>query len=185
MTKEASRLLAQEMAQEAIEKLDTAISVDSNTWRPYELRALCLLRLNSYERALTDSDKAVALSPGKTQKAHSLLIRASAKEELKDYAAALSDCRALNVRHLSDAEKITCWGIMGRCYFNMGEFAQVVTIMSRALKLEPDNSWDRLRRSAAYRKLGKRREALKDCEYVLSRDPENNRAKKELEKLSS
>jgi len=66
---------------------------------------------------------------------------------------------------------------LGTAYLGIGDFANAVVVLSKAIDLKPNFVWSRLNRARAYIAIGKKDEGLRDYQVVLSLEPGNGEAK--------
>ncbi|MET7458487.1 tetratricopeptide repeat protein [Streptomyces sp. NPDC005574] len=166
---------------EAVECYTAAISADPNYGFAYVKRANTLRMSGHRDQALNDWHRAVSLSKTKAGESKCLYFRAATYEELEQWQAAIEDCRKVKPRYLDDDLKAALWHTMGHCYFELNDHKSALEYLDRAVKINPGEGHFRISRSVVYRAAGNYAAAAKDCEYALSRNPDDGRARKELE----
>ncbi|MFB7503402.1 ATP-binding protein [Streptomyces broussonetiae] len=152
------------------------------------------------ERALTEYDRALALTPGLTLAHHG---RALTRAALRDYEGAVADLdRVLaedpdNAAHLSsrgdyrrlcgqydaalrDLDRAVAldptlrdtWAVRGATHHAMRRYDQALTDLDRALQIDPEFVWGLARRARLHRSLRDRARQLADLDRAVALLPE-------------
>ncbi|WP_234325439.1 tetratricopeptide repeat protein [Streptomyces sp. NRRL S-146] len=185
LLEEASALNRTGKHPEAVTLLTQILSQDPNYRRAYLRRGDTLMVSNRPSDAIKDYDRALSLSHTRKQRSQAFLGRAEAYQLLEDWRAALDDCQEVTPRDLTDSGRQSLWAAMGYCHFRLGKYREAVSFFDRAVKIDPEECLLRVNRSAAYYQLGKYKDALRDCEYVLKKEPGNESAKTVLRAVRS
>ncbi|MFF2792375.1 tetratricopeptide repeat protein [Streptomyces sp. NPDC058049] len=176
LLREGAQLRAAGRTREAIDLYTEVLSIDSGCREAYLRRADSLRVAGELQRALQDCQGIFPLNDGQGEIAESLLVRALIYEGLEDFPAAMNDCRIIKQRHLSRYGRARVSEIIGHCKLEVEDLRGAEASYSQAIKLDPDDSRVRLNRSEVYMRRGKFTEAIRDCRYVLERNPEDDRA---------
>ena len=74
---------------------------------------------------------------------------------------------------------------LGTAYLGIGDFANAIIVLSKAIDLKPKFLWSRLNRAKAYAAIGKKEEAVRDYQFALAIEPQNGEATEALKALLS
>lgn len=128
----------------------------------YLRRAQILGLMNRRREALADVDQAQKLEP---RAARPHLVRGDLFREWGDYGPAISEYRmAISIQPDDPQPEI----LTGMCYAAQGKWAQAVEHYRAALALKPEDAFTRVKLGTALGKLGRRDEARRELEAVLT-----------------
>ncbi|WP_256356478.1 tetratricopeptide repeat protein [Streptomyces sp. PKU-EA00015] len=185
LLREASALRGAGRHSEAVENLTAALALDPNCRRAYFMRADSLRMSGKPKEALKDCQEALSRNRTGFDASEGLLLRAETYEMLGNWSAALEDSHKVVAHRLSDQGKHMLWATMGHCYFEMRDYKSSISYFSKAVKAAPDEFSTRINRATAYTQMREYGKAVRDCEYVVSREPGNETAQRKLKYLRS
>jgi stress-induced-phosphoprotein 1 len=112
---------------------------------------------------------------------NALFKKAKFEEALKAYTAGYEAC--------TEEERTAELGLnllnnRAACHHQLSNYREVVRDTEMVLRVQPENLKARLRRMLALEPMEKYREAMADCRFVLSWDPQNDLANKMQHRLS-
>ena len=121
---------------------------------------------DEYEKAVASFDKAVAADP---DNASAYAGRAMSLAFLSEKVRALADLEKLESLEPLNPLLYRTRGLLAR---NDGRDRDAAAAFTRALELDPENSWTLMRRGYSYRAIGELDKALKDADRVLEIEPD-------------
>lgn len=146
----------QDQLQQAKADCTTAIAFDPNLAAAYRTRALVLVHLAEYARAIGDCDKGLAVPPTFTDLYR---VRALAWAGKGNFEKALADCDAIIAQSPHSP-----WGYAarGNIYVQQGDYQKGVEAFTAAIRVAPFLSQHYQQRAQCYRLLGDERKAKAD-----------------------
>lgn len=153
--------------QEALADFDKAVEVAPKNAELRRHRALPLMHLSQYDKAVADLEEAIRLNSADQEACKKLLAlcyfyKAAEHEKHQRWNEALADATL--------AVKYDPAGVFfhqrGSFYFNLKEYEKAVADFTEAVKREPDVARHYEKRALAYQALGRDEEAKADLEKV-------------------
>jgi serine/threonine protein kinase/Tfp pilus assembly protein PilF len=161
---EGEEFLNQGQFDEAIAKLDEAITLDSAADRPRALRAEAYTLAGRYNDAISDIEVLIIRNKADDQW---LLRRAELRIRLKRHADAIQDLNYLIDKNPADVPALVARGVVR---LGLNELPQAKTDLTRAVQNDPMAAAARYLRGLAKRKLGEEKGAAEDITAALKLD---------------
>ena len=161
--KRGAALLENKDYDNAIADLNDAIGLDPAYADAYSDRGIAWMEKKEYGKALADLDEALRLQPGDKRIAarrNDLLVESNQREKLDAEMAAAA---AETVPHGEEQAYIE----KGSHLIEQGKYAEAITALNEAIRLNPYNGHAYSWRSEAYRALGNEKAARQDFDASL------------------
>ena len=171
---EATELLGQGKAAEAISVLDQAIHSSSNDAQLLVVRGTVLRKTGEYDRAIMDFDGALALNPSLVDAYCQRAFSLQQKGQPGWQKAAMCDA---NAAIKLDRKNALAYVIRGNAWAADDEFRKAIVDFSNAIRWNPGSYSAYGNRARAYASIGNHDQARQDMDYALSLDmPADERA---------
>jgi tetratricopeptide (TPR) repeat protein len=159
----ADQLIENERPDAVLLNLDEAIKKDPKDGKLYTLRATIYNRLNEYDRAKHDADKAVELSPSNAE-AHGQ--RALTLLALGELRASMKEAN-LYLKLASEAELPEAFDLRGFICLVAKKYSFAIVDFNTAISMSPKSPYFYVNRADAFTGFGVYERALKDCNKAL------------------
>jgi adenylate cyclase len=150
--------------QEALRFVEKAISLDPTTEGAYGIKCRVLLEQGEYEKAITEGEKIIALSPFPDNLfwyGYALNYAGRPKEAIKIFK------KAINI----NPKDVMLLIFLGVSYSDSGQYKDAVEIIKKALSMAPNNILALSRLAASYSLVGLMEDARKVTEKINEIDP--------------
>ena len=151
--------------EEAIEKYDEAIELNSNYAEFYNNRGVAKNNLGQYLEAIADYNKVIELNPND---AMAYSNRGNAKDELGQHQEAIIDFNKAIELNPNYAE---AYNNRGNAKNELGKYTEAISDLNKALELNPVLVEAYNNRGIAKDKLGQYQESIADCGKAIELDP--------------
>lgn len=149
----------------ALIRLNNLLSKDPNNAQVICQRSIALIRLEKYDQALADANKAVLLAPGL---AEAYAWRAAAYSAKARYQEAIADS---NKAIALDPNFAQGWAGRAKAYEMLANYQKEVDDINRAIKLEPDYYDHYILLATGLERLGQHQKALEAIKKAFSLMP--------------
>ena len=167
--------------QRALGDITEAIRIDPDSDELYQWRAMIAFGLKHYSRSVEDATKVLRGDPTNI---NTILTRAFAFESLKEQHLAIGDYTRLLDLQTKNAKDVKLVARLGRatCQHALKQYKKADEDITCALKIEPADLEERLRRAETLISLDKVDEAIEDYVKVIKEDRKNVEALRGLGK---
>jgi tetratricopeptide (TPR) repeat protein len=133
----------------------------------YSLRALAKDKLGQSEKAKTDYNKALQVSP---QNAREYYVRGLNYYNLGQYMAAINDFEnAIEI----EPDFVEAYNGLGAIYYYMADFNRAVVNFDKAIQINPEYAAAYRNRGNAYSNVGEYEQAIEDYDRAIQIDPQD------------
>lgn len=145
-----------------------------NAYNPYLIRAWIAISRKQYSTSLEDVNRVLEKD---TDNLEALSLHAHAKQELKEYAATLSDyqrmLKCLQFKPYStDADSAILFNNIGWNYYLMKEYELCAEYACKCLEIKPDYGYALDTRGSGYYGLGEYERCIEDMTKAIGLEPE-------------
>ena len=153
--------------EEAIEKYNEAIKLNSNHAGLYNNRGVAKNELGQHYEAIDDYDKAIELNPNNKEAYNN---RGNVKKDLGQYREAIADYNIAIELNPSDALAYNSRGIAkGR----LEQHQEAISDLNKAIELNPGSAEAYNNRGATKSNLGQHQDAIADYDKAIELNPNN------------
>jgi tetratricopeptide (TPR) repeat protein len=155
----------------ALADANTAIKLDSTSFKAYGLRASLYKDMENYDRAIADYNQALKLNPDASSSTY--VARGLAYANKGDYDRAIAD---YNQAIRLDPDKASAYNNRGTEYYDKGDYDRAIADYTQAIRLDPDNAITYNNRGNAYKNKGDYDRAITDYTQAIRIDPDDAEA---------